>query len=250
MKIKGNKRYYGEVIGIALLDQEYSEPLLPGDVGNASTYDFPVRLKIIEGLYDNPFPPIRDEKGNYTPDVQKTVNAVKELEADGVRAIVMACGYFSILQDILTEEVEIPVFSSALMLVPLISKMIGKKKKVGIIVASKSSITEEFLSPAGIDDSINYTIEGLDSSQEFNDCIMRGTRTDLDVDLLRKDVIDITKNFVDKNPDIGAILLECTTLPTFSADIQEVTNLPVFDYITFINSIYHAVVQKRYMGII
>jgi len=250
MKIIGGKKYYGEAIGIALLDQEYSEPLLPGDVGNASTYDFPVRLKIIEGLYDNPYPPIFDKKGDYTEDVQKVVNTVRELEGDGVRAIVMACGYFSLLQNILTEEVDIPVFSSALMLVPLISKMINKKRKVGIIVASKISITEDFLKPVGINDSINYVIEGLDSSREFNDCIMGGTRVDIDVDILRKDIVNIAKNFVDRNPDIGAILLECTTLPTFSADIQEVTKLPVFDYITFINTIYQAVVQKRYKGII
>ena len=68
-------------------------------------------MKIIEGLFDNPYPPLRDKNGDYTEEVRKTIEAARELEADGVRAIVMACGFFSLIQDVLVEEVEIPVFT-------------------------------------------------------------------------------------------------------------------------------------------
>jgi Asp/Glu/hydantoin racemase len=46
------------------------------------------------------------------------------------------------------------------------------------------------------------------------------------------------------------LLLECSQLPTFAADIQDAVNLPVFDYIGFIDMIYSAVVQRRYAGIL
>lgn len=249
-KVKGDKRYYGEAIGIALLDQIDSQPLIPGNVGNASTYDFPVRLKVIKGLHDNPYAPVRDEQSRYTPDVQRTVDTVKELAADGVRAVVMSCGFFSVVQEVLTEEVDIPVFSSPLLLVPLISRMIGKRRKVGILTASKTRLTQEFLEPAGIDDTIPYLVEGLEASTEFYACFMGGTRTTLDVDLLRREVVDIAEKFVRANPDIGALLLECSDLPPFAADIQEVTGKLVFDFITFVNAVYQAVVQKRYNGFI
>ncbi len=249
-KVKGDKRYYGEAIGIALRDQIDSQPLIPGNVGNASTYDFPVRLKVIKGLHDNPYAPVRDEQGRYTPDVQRTVDTVKELAADGVRAVVMSCGFFSVVQEVLAEEVDIPVFSSPLLLVPLISRMIGKRRRVGIITASKTRLTQEFLEPAGIDDTIPYLVEGLEASTEFYACFMGGTRTTLDVDLLRREVVDIAEKFVRANPDIGALLLECSDLPPFAADIQEVTGKPVFDFITFVNAVYQAVVQKRYSGFI
>jgi hypothetical protein len=72
----------------------------------------------------------------------------------------------------------------------------------------------------------------------------------LDVDLLRREVVDIAEKFVRANPDIGALLLECSDLPPFAADIQEVTGKPVFDFITFVNAVYQAVVQKRYNGFI
>lgn len=250
MKVKGDKKYYGQSIGIALLDQLDSQPLIPGNVGNASTYDFPVRLKVVKGLHDNPYAPVIDEEGNYTADVQRTVDTVKELEEDGVRAIVMSCGFFSVVQDVLASEVNIPVFSSPLLLVPLISRLIGKNKKVGIITASKERLTKEFLTPVGIDDTIPYIVTGLEPSKEFYSCFMGGTRTTLDVDVLRKEVVEIAENFVKENPDIGALLLECSDLPPFSADIQSAIGLPVFDFITFVNSIHQAVAQQPYKGII
>ena len=62
MIAKGGKQYYGEAIGIAIIDGlRYA--MIPGDVGNASTYDFPVRIKAIKGLNDNPYPPIIDNYG-------------------------------------------------------------------------------------------------------------------------------------------------------------------------------------------
>ena len=62
MIVHGGKQMYGQSIGIVLLDRKY--PLLPGNVGNASTYQFPVRFKVLVGSWDPPFPPYRDEQGN------------------------------------------------------------------------------------------------------------------------------------------------------------------------------------------
>jgi Asp/Glu/hydantoin racemase len=247
-KVTGGKLYYGEAIGIALLDQTDSQPLIPGNVGNASTYDFPVRLKIIKDLPDNPYTPIRDESGLYMPDIQRTVDAVKELEAEGVRSIVMSCGFFSVVQKVLVEEVDIPVFSSPLLLVPLLSRMIGKMKSVGIITASKDRLTKEFLEPVGINDQLNYHVAGLEPSKEFYACFMGGTRTVLDLDILRQEVVSIAKTFVEQNPDIGVLLLECSDLPPFAADIQKATGKPVYDFISFVRAMYHSLVPLQYNG--
>lgn len=52
----GGRAYYGQSIGIFLFDgRRY--PILPGDVANASSYDFPVRLKVVNGVFDVPPPP-------------------------------------------------------------------------------------------------------------------------------------------------------------------------------------------------
>ena len=98
MIVEGGKQYYGEAIGIALFDgRRY--PILPGDVANASTSDYPVRLKVIEGLFDTPTP--WDKTRAVPADIQKIIDAVKSLEDDGVRAVVTACGFFSVVQEVL-----------------------------------------------------------------------------------------------------------------------------------------------------
>ena len=246
---KGGKQYYGEAIGIAILDG-LSYAMIPGDVGNASTYDFPVRIKAIKGLNDNPYPPIIDEQGHYTDAVCKTIAGVKELAGEGVRAVVTCCGFFSLVQDLLSKEVEVPVFTSPLMLVPLISRLIGSEREIGIITASKELLTRPFFEAVGVREAHPLVIAGLEESSEFYATHMGGPKEDLDVDLLRSEVVETARCLAANNPKMGALLLECTTLPSFSADIQKATGLPVFDYICFINMLYQSVVQKRYHGIL
>ena len=83
-KVTGGRAYYGEAVGIALFDgRRY--PMIPGDVGNASTYDFPVRLKVVKGLFDCPKPPIVDQSGAPPLEVALLIEAAQELERDGVR---------------------------------------------------------------------------------------------------------------------------------------------------------------------
>jgi Asp/Glu/hydantoin racemase len=46
------------------------------------------------------------------------------------------------------------------------------------------------------------------------------------------------------HPDVGAIVLECTNMPPYAKDIQEVTGLPVFDIVTMINYGYEVMSRK------
>ena len=247
MKVEGGKQYYGEAIGIALFDgRRY--PILPGDVANASTYDYPVRLKVIEGLYETP---TSWNKGlNVPADIQRIVDTVKSLEDDGVRAVVTACGFFSVVQEILADSVNIPVFTTPLLMVSQIVRLIGSNRSVCIITASKRLLVSDYLTAAGIELDMPVNIVGMEPSAEFYATHMGGTRTTWDVDLQRRELIEIVQNAVLQFPNIGAFLLECSQLPTFSADIQDVVNLPVFDYIGFIDMIHRSVVQRRYSGIL
>ena len=247
MVIKGGKQYYGEAIGIALFDgRRY--PILPGDVANASTYDYPVRLKVIEGLFDTPTP--WDKNRAVPADIQKIIDAVKSLEDDGVRAVVTACGFFSVVQEVLADAVNIPVFTSPLMMVPQIVRMIRSDRSVCIITASERLLVSDYLTAVGIASDMPVHIVGMEASTEFYATHMGGTQTTLDVDLQTRELVEIARNAVIRFPDIGALLLECSQLPTFAADIQDVVNLPVFDYIGFIDMIYCSVVQRRYTGIL
>ena len=47
MMVHGGYSVYGLKIGILVLDSEI--PRIPGDIGNAATYDFPVVYKVVPG---------------------------------------------------------------------------------------------------------------------------------------------------------------------------------------------------------
>jgi len=240
----------GQAIGICVLDRRY--PLIPGNVANASTYDFPVRIKIVKGLRGAPRSPLRDESGAYTPPVKKLVEAVQELEEEGVRAVTTACGYFALCQKEAAAVVKIPVFTSPLMLLPLISCMLKPGQKVGLVVATAQALRskdfKDIFKNAGIEKSIPLAIGGMDNAEEFNRVIMREEKLTMDIKSLEKEVVAVAKELVSKNSDVGAIILECSDMPPFAATVQDAVNMPVFDYICFINMVYQAVVQRRYTG--
>jgi maleate cis-trans isomerase len=246
MMARGGRALYGQAIGILLFDgRRY--PVLPGDVANASSYDFPVRLKVVKGLFDVPEPPEHWIDGCPPAGAQLMRQAAIELRDEGVRAIVTACGFFVSVQDYLATAAGVPVFTSPLIVVPLISRMLGNRK-LGILTASSSLLDRAFQRVAGITDEMNVVIQGIEESTEFYATHMGGTRIDMDVDLLRAEIVGVAQRFFERHPDMAGLLVECSNLPTFSADIQQVTGLPVFDFITFTRFIHSSVVQKSYAG--
>ena len=130
--------------------------------------------------------------------------------------------------------------------------MISPKQKIGVITAAgkrlSSWISAGHLEPIGVRESSPLVIAGLDDSKEFYDVLMEEKRDVLDADVLRADLVSLAEGLVEKDPTIGVILLECSDLPPFSAAIQRAVNLPVFDFICFINAIHRAVVQREYSG--
>ena len=77
-----------------------------------------------------------------------------------------------------------------------------------------------------------------------------GTRIEMDLYRLRDEVVAIAVQLVRERPGLAAIVLECTTLPSFAADIESATGLPVFDYIAFVEFIHRSVLPRRYTGLV
>lgn len=233
--VEGGRHYYGQAIGIILYD--ILIPRIPGDVGNASTFDFPVRLKYVEGL-----DPIWIMKRH--PDrcaLPLLIKAAQELEIEGVRAITTGHGFTAVFQKELADAVSIPVFTSSLIQVPMVHEMLGSNQKVGIITADSEALGDEHLSAAGIDKSIPLIIAGIQDGVEWRRC-----RKELKMDpqKLENEVIQVAKRLVSENRNIGAIVLECTQLPSFAFSIQREIDLPVFDIYTLTNMVYNVIFRR------
>ncbi len=243
MTYKANKGQtsYGEAIGILMLDT--FTPFIPGDVGNASTYNFPVRYETVEGLTVKRI--FSKDQSAYN----SLLKAARKLSQQGVRAITGDCGFMAIYQKILADELDIPVFLSSILQVTFMKNIIGKGKKIGIISANSKSLKDDNLfKEVGINDSSNLVIKGLEDKPNFNKSIIEEVGT-LEPDKIQKEVVDTAVQLTEKNPKVELILLECSVLPPYSKAVQSATGLPVFDYITMINYIYSAVVQNNYKGI-
>jgi Asp/Glu/hydantoin racemase len=239
MTEKHRRATYGEAIGVLVFDTDF--PRIPGDIGNATTYPFPVKFKVVKGVF-------LDEIVKRNPDFsvcQRFIEAAKELEDEGVRAITTSCGYFIYFQDELANALDVPVFASSLIQVPLVSKMIGKSKRVGIICAYSEALSKIHLEKAGIDDSIPVAVEGFDEYwKELEDKTDPLER----LESFEKGLVSVAKNLVSTHPDVAAIVLECTNLPPGAAAVQKATGLPVFDIVTLLNMIHSVVVRKKFFG--
>ena len=63
-----------------------------------------------------------------------------------------------------------------------------------------------------------------------------------------RQMVDLAKEFVIENPNIGAIVLEGSDIPPYSFAIHNAIRLPVFDFITLINWVQSAVVRHPITG--
>ena len=231
---------YGTTIGILLLNTRI--PLIPGDVGNASTFKFPVLYRVVEDLFTDRL--VVDADPALAGPI---IREARALERSGVAAITADCGYLALFQKEVAAAVNIPVFLSSWMQVPFMHRMLQPGKEIGAIVADSRYIREEILISAGIDDSIPLVMGGMEDRPSFWSQIMREDGT-LDSDALEREVVEVAGDLVQNNPDIGAMLLECSCLPPYGAAVQEALHLPVFDFITMINYVYSALAKPRYEG--
>ncbi len=228
----------GHAIGIVVLETWY--PLLPGNVANATTFDFPVRYKILRGATVERI--LRADPAL----LDMIIQAGHEFEQEGVRALVGACGYFANYQREVAAALNIPVFLSSLLQAPMMYHALRPDQQVGILVANAKAVNQTMLEACGITSDIPVAYLGMEDQPEFRNILEYGGQ--FHYDKFEAEVVSRARQLVAENPDVGAILLECSDLPPFARSVQEVVKLPVFDFISMINWIYHGVVQRSYNG--
>jgi Asp/Glu/hydantoin racemase len=231
----------GHAIGILVM--RMWQVLIPGNVANASTFQFPVRYEVLDA--DDAGTRILQADSTLLPDI---VSAAKRLQRQGVRAIVGGCGYFGNYQEEVAAVLDVPVFLSSLMQVPLISRSLGTGKKVGIICADGRALTSETLRRCGIDDPSVATIVGAEHLEEFSNILYETGH--LNSRKLEREIVTLARQLVDSDPAIRAILLECSDLPPYALSIQRAVGLPVFDFITLANWVYGATVRAPIGGFV
>jgi hypothetical protein len=83
-------------------------------------------------------------------------------------------------------------------------------------------------------------IAGLETEKEFTRVLLEDL-LDLDVEAARQEHVAVARRLVETHPEVGALVLECTNMPPYRADIQGTTGLPVFDITTLVRMVHDAV---------
>lgn len=229
----------GEAIGILLLD--CLTPFIPGDVANATTYDFPVRFKKVEGLTT------KRVLGKDPTAFEPLLAAAEELVGQGVRAVTGDCGFLALHQRRLAAMLEVPVFLSSLLQIPFISSILGPDRKVGVITANSKGLDEMLLAAVGVEPGERLAVRGMEDLPGFSKAVIEETGV-LDTEEVEREAVSVARKMVEDEPKVGALLLECSCLPPYGRAIQKAVGLPVFDYVTMIDYVHSALVKRRFEG--
>lgn len=219
-------------IGLICLDSLFPKPI--GHVRNPETFDFPVLTRLLQGVTVKK---ILCDESSKLADI--FIEAACDLEHQGVRAITGSCGFMAQFQKEIARAVNIPVFMSSLLQIPLVYSMLNTKNKIGVLTASKQSLSERHLRAVAAED-LPVIIEGLEDQKQFRKVIIDGKHNELDFKIFENEIFSVTENMLSENDNIGALLLECTDLTYFSRSLRIRFNLPVFDIITLTKMVQNA----------
>jgi Asp/Glu/hydantoin racemase len=232
LRVRGGANLYGHAVGILVLDTRF--PRIPGDIGNAATFDFPVRYHRVAGATADAV-----VRGGHSELLPLFIEGARLLEREGARAITTSCGFLAKFQPELAAAVSVPVFTSSLMLVPLVHRMLPPGRAVGVLTVDASSLGREHLAGAGVTEEMRVAVAGLETEKEFTRVLLDDLPT-LDVEAARQEHLTVARRMLAEHPEVGAIVLECTNMPPFRADVSAATGLPVFDITTLVTMVHDA----------
>jgi Asp/Glu/hydantoin racemase len=222
--VRGGKAVYGAAVGILMLEARF--PRIPGDVGNALTWSFPVLYRVVKDAS-----PERVVRGRADGLLPAFVEAARELVATGADGIVSNCGFLSVLQREIAAAVPVPVALSSLQQAALTQAVLPAGRRVGILTISRASLSADHLAAAGVPPDI--PLEGADEGRELTRAIL-GNEPELDVEAARADVLEAGERLRRRHPEVGAFVLECTNMGPYAGALAKATGLPVFDMTSFV----------------
>jgi hypothetical protein len=210
------------LLGLVMLDTRFPRP--PGDLGRADAWPWPVRCRVVQGAWPAEVV-VSAQTLRASSLVPAFVQAMRELQGAGARAIVTSCGFLVLLQRELQQAVQVPVVSSSLLELP---RLLAREKQVGVLTISVERLGQEHLLAAGVarerwDDVL---VQGVDPQGEFASAIL-GNREQMDRPRAGADVVSAARALKARAPRLRTVVLECTNMPPYADAIREATGLEI-----------------------
>lgn len=232
---KGGRALYGAPLGILMLEARFAR--IHGDMGNGTTWPFPVLYRVVRGA--SPEKVVLNAAAGLLDDF---IAAGRDLVEQGAEAITTNCGFLSIYQPELAAALGVPVATSSMMQLPWVEATLPPGKRAGIVTVNGAGLSPAHLAAIGLPQDV--PVRGTENGAEFFRTLILGEKDDLDPELACKDVVDAALSLTRAHPEVGAIVLECTNMPPYAADVAAATGLPVYDIYSMI-CWFHAGLRPR-----
>lgn len=237
--LRGGRTVYGQALGILMLDTRFPRP--PGDVGNALTWPFPTQYRIVKGADTSRIMGAEPDPTLLEPFLE----GARELEAHGVRAITTSCGFLAIFHRELAAAVSVPVVTSSLLQVPLVSRLLRPDQKVAVLT-EQPHLTERHFQGVGWSASeIPVVFTSLAPDAVFP-TVFIGNNLESDTEVLEREMVELAQRTAREHPEVGALVLECTNFVPYSQAMRRATGLPVYDLYTLVTQTYLATVGHEF----
>ncbi len=226
-----NQNRSDAAVGVLMLETRF--PRLLGDIGNAESWPFPVRYRIVKNASAK-----LAIKENPKALLPLFIDEANRLVNEGAVVITTSCGFLSVFQQELLAAINVPVVTSALMQVSWINRTLPAGMRCGVLTIDATSLSSSHLKAVGA--PTDTPIMGVESSGNFATTIMED-RLHFDVEACRAENIEAALRLVNHRSDVAAIVLECTNMVPYAADIQKATGLPVYSVNSLVHWVYSGV---------
>lgn len=221
---RGGKALYGAPIGILMLEARF--PRIPGDVGNALSFPYPVLYAVVPGAS-----PDRVVRRRAAGLLDSFIAEGRRLVRLGAEGIVTNCGFLALYQRELAAALEVPVATSSLLQVPFARQLLPPGREVGILTIAAAHLSREHLAAAGI--AAEVPVAGMPPESHFARAIL-DDELELDPRRSEAEIVEAAAGLVADRPEIGALVLECTNMCPHARAVRRRLGLPVLDMLSLI----------------
>ncbi|WFF40129.1 aspartate/glutamate racemase family protein [Salinicola endophyticus] len=206
-------------LGVMMLATRFPRPL--GDIGNPASFAYPVRHVTVAAASV----PAVVSAQIAEPVVAAFVSVGQQLIDEGVDCLATSCGFVCAIHDRLQARLPVPLVSSALNLLPWLHARYAAEGPIGILTFDADTLSQAHFGRFWREGCV---IHGLQHSAHFYPTI-RYDRPQWDAEQVAQEVVEAALALHRRQPDMTALLLECTNLSPYRQRLAAALELPVYD---------------------
>jgi hypothetical protein len=210
-------------LGVLMLDTRF--PRLPGDIGHAGSFEFPVRYAVVRGA--TPLRVVRERAAGL---LEPFIAAAQQLVDQGAAAIGTSCGFLVLFQHELQRALPVPLWSSSLL-------QLRELRAPGVLTVDANALAADHLRAAGAERSV--PVVGLAEGCHLQRALLADEPT-LDPALAEADTVAAARELVARFPGVREIVFECTNLPPYADAVVRATGRPVHHVVSWLHERWRA----------